>query len=369
VVVAVVYNLSTVASLRTSGSETTEQFGSESLSTASDNVLSSPNPTGEIIPELTPIILELYSPLPTQALPDDYELTDELIHLGRILFYDPRLSANQQTSCNTCHLLTQFGVDHRARSMGHDGDLVPRNSPTVYNAALHFSQFWDGRAPTVEAQAIEPILSSQEMSMETPEYVMQVLGSIPEYIELFTAAYPDQPDPFTLENVAQALGAFERGLLTPSRVDTFIQGDYTQLTLQEQQGMVSFVEVGCARCHSGTTIGGQSYQKLGEIIPYPVEDQGLYEITGREEHRQVFKVPSLRNVARTAPYLHDGSISALEEMVIFMSRHQLGKELNQTQVTDIVTFLEALTGEIPVTYIAEPPLPSSGLTTPGRKGS
>ena len=294
------------------------------------------------IPELSPPILELFSSLPEKSTPPDYQLTDELIHLGRILFYDPRLSASQKTSCNTCHLLDKYGVDHRSRSMGHGGNMVDRNSPTVYNSALHFRQFWDGRAASVEEQAADPILSSKEMNMGTAERVIQVLRSIPDYSNLFAAAYPNQEDPFTLDNVARALGAFERGLLIPSRVDLFIKGDYNKLTIQEQRGMATFAKIGCARCHSGATFGGQSYQRLGEIIPYPVEDQGLFRITGIEEDRQVFKVPSLRNVAQTAPYLHDGSIPTLDEMVIFMARHQLGKELTQDQVADIIAFLKSL---------------------------
>jgi len=374
----VVYNLRVVNTLRGTGNESTatsflfDVIGREPLTTPQSSTVDKPDTEDsgvQPIPGLSRPILELFSPLPDKSTPTGYQITDELVHLGRILFYDPRLSASQKISCNTCHLLDEYGVDHRTLSMGHDENLADRNSPTVYNSAFHFKQFWDGRSNSVEEQAIEPILSSREMNMKTPENVMQVLRSIPEYADLFAAAYPGQLDPFTLENVAKALGAFERGLIIPSRVDAFINGDYTILTEQEQRGMATFARIGCARCHNGATIGGQSYQKLGDIIPYPVEDQGLFEITGIEEDRQVFKVPSLRNVAQTAPYLHDGSISTLDEMVVFMARHQLGKELTQDQVADIIAFLKSLTGEIPTDYIDEPPLPASGIDTPDSTSS
>ncbi|MEM7535859.1 MAG: cytochrome c peroxidase [Chloroflexota bacterium] len=317
-----------------------------------------------LIPELTSDILSQFSPLPLLATPSDYQMTSQLVSLGRTLFYDPRLSVGQQTSCNTCHPLSHYGVDRLPQSLGHDGKFVSRNSPTVYNAALHFAQFWDGRVETIEEQAKAPILNDDEMSMGSPEYVEQVIRSVPNYAPLFSAAFPGQENPITFDNLATAIAAFERGLIIRSRLDFFLEGDYTQLTEQEQHGMVEFAQVGCIQCHTGATLGGQLYKKLGEIIPYPVKDQGRYQVTRAEDDRQVFKVPSLRNVGQTGPYLHDGSLHTLEEMVAFMARHQLGKELSNKQIVDLVAFLNALTGEIPIDYIAEPPLPPSGPNTP-----
>ena len=310
-------------------------------------------------------VFTLFQPLPAQAPSLDYERSEALIALGRTLWYDPRLSASQQMSCNTCHPLSQHGADNLPRSLGHRGDPVRRNAQTVYNAALHVAQFWDGRSPTVEHQAMEPITSAAEMGMLDPAWVEALLGSIPGYALLFAAAFPSEANSITYDNVGTAIGAFERGLLTPSRFDDFLAGDASQLTDAEQQGLTTFVEVGCTGCHLGTTVGGLFYKKLGEIIPYSTQDPGRYEVTGSEDDRHVFKVPSLRNVTRTAPYLHDGSIATLDEMIALMGRHQLGKELSEQEIGEIMAFLHALTGEIPLSYVAEPQLPASGPNTPG----
>ncbi len=315
------------------------------------------NPEGALIPELSPAILSLFAPLPAAAPPSSYQLTDELVLLGKTLFYDPRLSKNQQQSCHSCHILSSYGTDQLPVSIGHDGNQVKRNAPTVYNAALHIAQFWDGRSATVEEQAKAPILNAGEMGMLDPSEVIATLQSLRGYQPLFTAAFPDQADPITFENLATAIGAFERRLMTPARFDRFLLGDYTQLSVQEQRGLATFAELGCPTCHVGVTVGGLLYKKLGEVEPYPVEDLGRYLVTGLESDRHVFKVPSLRNAAATGPYLHDGSIATLEEMVVLMARHQLGKEVTPTQVDDIVAFIHSLTGEIPTAYIAPPPLP------------
>ncbi len=309
-------------------------------------------------------VFSLFQPLPVQAASLGDERSEALVALGRTLWYDPRLSASQEMSCNTCHPLQQYGADNLPRSLGHRGEPVRRNAQTVYNAALHVAQFWDGRSPTVEEQAMEPITSAAEMGMLDPAQVEALLGSIPGYALLFAAAFPSEANSITYDNVGTAIGAFERGLLTPSRFDRFLAGDASQLTGAEQQGLTTFVEVGCAGCHLGTTVGGLFYKKLGEIVPYSTGDLGRYEVTGSEGDRHVFKVPSLRNVTQTAPYLHDGSIATLEEMVALMGRHQLGKELSEREISEIAAFLHALTGEIPLSYIAEPMLPASGPNTP-----
>ncbi|HRW08334.1 MAG TPA: cytochrome c peroxidase [Caldilineaceae bacterium] len=328
------------------------------LSTVADSGANpASQPRGQLIPELSPAVLSLFDPLPSEATPRNYQLSEELVRLGKALFYDPRLSVDQRQSCHTCHVLDRYGVDGLPVSIGHDGEPVKRNSPTVYNAALHIAQFWDGRAATVEDQAKAPILSSGEMGMLDPQQVESTLRSLPGYRPLFTAAFPGQEEPIIFENAAVAIAAFERRLLTPARFDRFLAGDYTQLTEQEQRGLATFAELGCPTCHVGVTVGGLLYKKLGEVEPYPIEDMGRYLVTGVESDRYVFKVPSLRNAAKTAPYLHNGSVATLEEMVVLMARHQLGKEVTDTQVADIVAFISSLTGEIPHEYIAPPPLP------------
>lgn len=312
---------------------------------------------GQLLVEMPPSIFALFAPLPPEAPPPSYQLTEELTTLGRALFYDPRLSVNQAQSCNSCHSLTQFGMDGLSVSRGHDGVPVKRNAPTVYNAALHIAQFWDGRSPTVEEQAKAPILTGGEMGMLDADAVESTLRSISGYAPLFAAAFPGDPNPITFDHVAQAIGAFERRLMTPARFDRFLAGDYTQLNEQEQRGFATFATIGCVNCHVGVTVGGLQFKKLGEKEPYFTEDVGRFTVTDLEIDRHVFKVPSLRNVVQTAPYLHDGSIATLEEMVPLMARYQLGKGVTPEQVADIIAFLHTLSGEIPVEYISLAALP------------
>lgn len=311
-------------------------------------------------------LLGAFMPLPEVVEPTEYTLTDELIDLGRMLFYEDRISISQDMSCNTCHLLDNYGVDGLQFSLGHDGMPVGRNSPTVYNAALHISQFWDGRAKDVEEQAQGPILASGEMGMPNPDYVIEVLNTIPGYIELFNSTFPDEAEPLNYDNVGRAIGAFERKLLTPGRWDALLAGDDSAFTYEEKAGFVTFMNSGCVACHGGPALGGQMYSKLGQVIEYPgLTDEGRFVITGNESDRFFFKVPSLRNIAETGPYLHDGSVASLEEIVKLMAWHQLGRELSDADTASIVTFLNALTGEIPTDYIAVPELPESGPDTPG----
>lgn len=307
-----------------------------------------------------------FAPLPASVPPTAYTMTDELVDLGRMLYYEDRISISQEISCNSCHLLDKFGVDGLQFSLGHEGAPVGRNSPTVYNAALHIAQFWDGRAADVEEQAKGPILASGEMGMPNPDYVEFVLQTIPGYLPLFQTAFPGDGDPINYDNVAQAIGAFERNLTTPGRFDEFLAGDDAALTDQEKQGLNTFLDVGCASCHAGAALGGNMYSRLGLVKEYPgLTDIGRYEVTGLDADKYSFKVPSLRNIAETGPYLHDGSISSLEEMVRVMAEYQLGKSLSDQEVADIVAFLKALTGRIPTDYIAVPDFPENGPDTPG----
>lgn len=313
--------------------------------------------SAEAPPELTAEMLAPFEVLPEEATPTEYEMSEELVDLGRMLYYENRLSFNGNMSCNTCHGLNNYGMDGLRFSFGHTGNPVGRNSPTVYNAALHVAQFWDGRAATVEEQAKGPILASGEMGMPNPEFVVDVLKSIPGYLPHFEAAFPDDPDPITYDHVGQAIGAFERRLMTPGRFDEFLDGDEEALTEREQEGLALFVTLGCSACHSGPVLGGEIYAKLGAREPYTTNDPGRYAVTGNEGDMHLFKVPGLRNIAVTGPYLHDGSIPTMDAMVQLMVRHQLGRELTLDQVNDIVIFMRALTGELPTEYIAQPELP------------
>jgi cytochrome c peroxidase len=312
---------------------------------------------------LTPeVMMSYFKPLPSEMEAGDYQVTNELTHLGRMLFYDPRLSINQQMSCNTCHLLNDYGVDGLTTSLGHDGKPVSRNAPTVYNAAFHIAQFWDGRSVGVEDQAGGPMLAAAEMGMPDAAYVESVVKSIPGYEQYFVAAFGNE-EPVNFENIKTAIGAFERRLVTPARIDRYMLGDVSALTEEELIGAQTFVSVGCIGCHNGMGFGGLMYGKLGQAVPYEVEDTGRAAVTGNDADQNVFKVPSLRNITETGPYLHDGSIATIEEMVALMGKYQLARDLTAEEIDSIVTFLGALKGDIPEQYIAVPVLPESGPET------
>ena len=299
----------------------------------------------------------LFGSMPRVMESPDNPLTDAKIILGRILYYEPRMSVSEDISCNSCHILDEFGVDGMATSPGHDGTFGVRNSPTVYNAALHISQFWDGREPTVEAQAKGPMLNPVEHGMTSGEAIEEVLRGIPEYRPLFEAAFPGEEEPITFDNVALAIGAFERKLVTHSNWDIWLMGDGDALTEQERRGVDAFIEIGCTTCHVGPNLGGSMYQKMGLVEPYPTEDKGRSEVTGNAADEYFFKVPALRIIAETGPYLHDGSLESLEEVLRIMARYELGKTLTDQQVADMMVFMKVLTGELPAEYIAEPALP------------
>ena len=321
-------------------------------------------PTGPDRPALRERARAAFGELPDVAVSETNPVTAEKIVLGRMLYFDARLSKNHDVSCNSCHDLAAFGVDGEPTSPGHKGQRGNRNSPTVYNAALHVAQFWDGREPDVEAQAKGPVLNPVEMAMPSEEAVVAVLKSIPGYAPLFAAAFPDDEDPIDYDNMARAIGAFERPLITADRLDAFVSGQDAVLSDEDLAGLEEFIDVGCVTCHMGPTIGGGMYRKLGLVKPYATEDPGRVEVTGNEADRFVFKVPSLRNIAMTWPYFHDGSIASLQEVIRLMAEHQLGIELSDEQVARIETFLGTLTGTVDPEYIAAPELPESGPDTP-----
>lgn len=315
--------------------------------------------------DLQPAHLVIFGKLPDVFASADNELTQEKIDLGRMLFYEHRLSKNQQISCNSCHALDAFGVDGKRFSDGHAGQLTGRNSPTVYNAAGHIAQFWDGRAPTVEEQAKGPVLAGGEMAMPSADHVVTVLKSIPGYVEKFKTAFPGEDDPVTYDNMAKAIGAFERKLVTPCRFDDVLAGKTEAFNEQEQRGLAKFVSTGCTTCHMGPAVGGFVYQKLGLAKAWPgLSDPGRSDITKNDVEKGFFKVPGLRNIEKTGPYLHDGSVNSLPLMVHLMAEHQLGKTLPAQDVDDIVAFLNALTGKVDADYIKKPELPASGPDTP-----
>jgi cytochrome c peroxidase len=312
----------------------------------------------------------IFGALPSVVVSPTRPLTDAKINLGRTLYYDSRLSRGKDLSCSSCHDLAHYGVDTRAEarmrgtSFGYEGQFGGRNAPTVYNAALHITQFWDGRAADVEAQAKGPILNPIEMNMPDEASVLAVVNAIPGYAKLFKDAFPDAAQPVTYDNLAAAIGGFERVLVTPGPFDAFLRGDEVALTSEQLTGLEVFIQQGCAGCHSGPLLGGHSYQKLGVAQPFETDDEGRAGVTGDSADEFFFKVPSLRNIAMTGPYFHDGSIRTLPEAVRLMAKHQSAAMLTDTQTAQIVSFLHALTGTIPHQLIQPPALPPSPKELP-----
>ncbi len=272
-----------------------------------------------------------------------------LVALGRALYFSPRLSLNGTQSCNSCHPVDggKMGADGLPTSPGALKTAGRRNTPTVLNADLHVAQFWDGRSKTLEEQATGPILNPAEMAMPDAATVEARVrsGEVAERA-LFTAAFPGERDPFTLEHVARAIAAFERTLRTRDRFDSFMEGNAAALTPKEKEGLQLFFDTGCASCHGGALLGGDKFQKLGIINRYPnQEDRGRFEVTSDEIDEFVFKVPALRNVALTSPYFHDGAVPTLDAAVERMAWLQLGRKLAPDQREAIVAFLHALSDE------------------------
>jgi cytochrome c peroxidase len=293
-----------------------------------------------------------FSILPSESVNTNNESSVEKIALGKKLYFDTRLSKDNTQSCNTCHNLETYGVDNKSFSEGNDGGLGGRNSPTTLNAALHISQFWDGREPNIEAQAGGPILNPVEMAMHSEEEVMLRLADIEDYQLLFKDAFPNSDTLFSYDNLKKAIGVFERELLTPSKFDEYLNGDLTALTDEEKEGLNTFIGEGCIACHSGALLGGTMYNKFGlfgdcwELTGSEKIDNGKFDLTQKESDKYVFKVPSLRNVEKTYPYFHDGSVSDLSESVKIMAKLQLGKDLSDEKTNSIVLFLNSLTGEV-----------------------
>lgn len=327
------------------------------MSCSSDNDTISNEETKENVvlesfPDLLVTAQGIFSELPTEAVNPNNESTAEKIALGKKLYFDTRLSKDNTQSCNTCHNLETYGVDNKSFSEGNDGGLGGRNSPTTLNAALHIAQFWDGRESDVEAQAGGPILNPVEMAMHSEKEVMLRLADIEEYQLLFKKAFPNSDELFTYDNLKKAIGVFERELLTPSKFDDYLRGDLTALTDDEKEGLNTFIGEGCIACHSGELLGGTMFNKFGlfgdywELTGSKNIDNGKFDLTQKESDKYVFKVPSLRNIEKTYPYFHDGSVDDLAESVKIMAKLQLGKDLSEEKTKSIVLFLNTLTGEL-----------------------
>ncbi len=280
-------------------------------------------------------------------MPGSENDTPELISLGKKLYFDERLSVNDQQSCNTCHDLEDgiAGVDNLTTSPGTlDGEIGTRNSPTVLNAGFQFVQFWDGRSADLTEQAKGPILNPVEMGMPDSNAVTKKIGAIDEYKDLFAQAFPNSKKPLTFTNLAEAIAAFERTLITQDRFDMFLKGNVKALEVDEVMGLELFIDKGCITCHIGALLGGNMYQKMGLIKPYTdTKDLGRYDVTENDIDKFMFKVPILRNIALTDPYFHDGAIENLKESVMIMAEIQLGKTLTEDEAMRMVRFFDALT--------------------------
>lgn len=306
---------------------------------------------------------DIFEPLPDKPIfKTDNPANAAKIELGKMLFFDTRLSKSNVFSCNSCHNIATGGVDQNRFSTGHKWQVGGRNAPTVLNASLHIAQFWDGRAKDVEEQAQGPILADVEMAA-SKDLALKRLKSIPEYVRRFAKAFPGQKDPLTYENIANAIGAFERTLLTPSRFDAFLKGGTSALTAREREGLRVFMDKGCSGCHNGVAVGGNSYEVFGLANrPDELTDTGRFGVTKDEEMKYVFKVPSLRNIELTYPYFHDGRTFDLDEAISIMGWTQLGEKLSKNERDSIGAFLRSLTGKQPEVTI--PILPPSNKNTP-----
>ena len=321
--------------------------------------------------ELRDYALDMFAALPsTVPALNDNIITPEKVDLGKALFFDPRMSASGVFSCNSCHNLSTGGDDNMPTSIGHGWQKGPRNSPTVLNAVFNEAQFWDGRAADLAEQAKGPVQAGVEMA-NTPANVVATLNSMPQYQDWFQASFPEEADPVTFDNFAKAIEAYEATLITPAPFDAFLNGDDNALTEQQKEGLAVFMDKGCAACHNGVNLGGNGYYPFGLIEKpgadvLPPDDRGRYQVTETADDSYVFRASPLRNIDQTAPYFHSGKVWDLEVAVAIMGTSQLGMELNEQEVDQIVAFLGSLTGKMP--EVVYPILPVETLETPRPTG-
>jgi cytochrome c peroxidase len=289
------------------------------------------------------------------------------LQLGKMLFFEPRLSASYLISCNTCHNVGLGGADLQETSTGHGWQKGPRNAPTVLNSVYNIAQFWDGRAPDLAAQAKGPVQASVEMNNK-PEQVVATLKSIPGYVKLFAKAFPGEKDPVTFDNMAKAIELFEATLITPdSPFDKYLKGNDKALNAKEKEGLALFMDKGCGACHGGINMGGTGYFPFGvKEAPgaelRPPGDVGRFNVTNTEADKYAYKAPSLRNIALTPPYFHTGKIWKLKDAVAVMGSAQLGIKLNDDETDKITAFLLTLNGRQP--KVEYPILPEGSDSTP-----
>lgn len=299
---------------------------------------------------------------PIQPIQSPKDINAAQVELGKKLYFDPRLSKSGFISCNSCHNLSMGGTDNLKTSIGHNWQQGPINAPTVLNSSMNVAQFWDGRAADLKAQAGGPIANPGEMAF-THELAVNVLASMPQYVDEFKKVFGN--DKITIDEITQAIAEFEKTLVTPnSRFDKWLKGEKTALNEEELAGYELFKNSGCVACHNGEAVGGSSFQKMGAVEPYKTKNpaEGLKGVTGKEEDRFKFKVPTLRNVELTYPYFHDGEAATLSEAVEIMGQIQLGKKFTNAETAKIVAFLKTLTGDQP--SFAMPILPPSTDKTP-----
>lgn len=306
-------------------------------------------------------------PLQAPMLASGNAITRDKVDLGAKLFFDPRMSKSGLFSCQSCHNIGLGGVDGLETSVGHGWQAGPRNAPTMLNAVFNIAQFWDGRAPDLAEQAKGPVQTGVEMN-NTPEQVVATLNSMPGYVDAFKASFPGEADPVTFDNFALAIEAFEATLITPnSKFDQFLMGQDGAMSDQEKAGLQLFIDTGCASCHSGINFGGNGYYPFGVVekpgaAVLPEGDKGRFAVSETADDEYVFRAAPLRNIAVTAPYFHSGKVWDLKEAVSIMANSQLGAELTEAQIDDMVAFLATLTGEQP--QVVHPTFPVSTATTP-----
>jgi len=305
-------------------------------------------------------------PLSPPALPGNAS-TPAKVELGKMLYFDPRLSASHAISCNSCHNIGLGGADAEETSIGHQWQRGGRNAPTVLNAAFNTAQFWDGRAKDLEAQAGGPMINPIEMA-SPKEHVGEQLAAIPGYVTAFKVAFPGTENPLTLPNAQKAIAVFEATLITPNApFDRYLKGDSSALTSIQKEGLRVFMNKGCVACHNGINVGGGMYAPFGAVEKpgadlLPPGDKGRFAVTKTATDEYVFKVPTLRNIALTAPYFHTGRSWDLRQAVAVMGTSQLGTELTSQEIDNVVAFLEGLTGDQP--KVEYPILPPAVAATP-----
>ncbi|MGF1865992.1 c-type cytochrome [Enterovibrio norvegicus] len=293
----------------------------------------------------------LFGPLP-ETMPGSEFDTPERIALGKALYFETALSAVDNQSCNTCHNLLDggSGAEPLSVSVGALGKLGTRNSLTTWNAGFQFAQFWDGRAKDLAEQARGPITNPIEMGLSSEEEAIDKLKD-KGYQDAFAAAFPDADDALTFDHLTESLAAFQRTLVTEDRFDMYLAGDITALNAQEKRGLERFISTGCNACHNGPLLGGELFMKMGLVKPYPNKiDKGRAHVTGSSADNFMFKVPTLRNVAQTAPYFHDGAVFNLDQAVRDTAWHQLGVKLSEEDVKDISAFFASLDNTKKITF-------------------